>query len=365
MEVEHALAGIGSVVDDEAVAVLEAPASGNVGGDTEHLRENRSVLRSELHRPLDVLSRDHEHVGGCLGRRILERDDVVVLEDDGRGDLSRSDPAEYAIPGHHHLLVPCRPRTIEDARPNLQGPCAGAGRAGGDSSPRCYTRGMLRAFFFDFDGTLVDTEPLHLEAFRRVLGPRGITIRDDEYEERYLVGTDRECLERMFVDYDRPDLAPERDSLWLEKRRTMDALLTGAPLFPGARELVTEAAALGPVAVVTGGLGTQVRSVLERAGLLSLFDHVIAAEDVQRGKPDPEGFRLSRERIRRARLPDLRSSECLAVEDSPAGVRAAKEAGMRVLAVTHSTGAGALSEADRVAPGLSGVTLADLEGEAS
>lgn len=211
---------------------------------------------------------------------------------------------------------------------------------------------MLRAILFDFDGTIADTEPLHLDAFRRVLGPRGIPIGEREYYERYLAGTDRECLGRMLDDYGRPDLRPELDELHRQKLAVMDELLSGdVRLFPGFRDFVREAARVGPLAIVTGAVVSQVKTVLRACGLESRFAVLVGAEDVRRGKPDPEGYLLGCDRLRTAGLPDLRPAECLAVEDAPSGIAAARAAGMRTLALAHSRPAAELAAADRVAAG--------------
>ncbi|MGH7858894.1 MAG: HAD family hydrolase, partial [Candidatus Binatia bacterium] len=164
---------------------------------------------------------------------------------------------------------------------------------------------MLRAILFDFDGTIADTEPLHLDAFRRVLGSRGIAIGEREYYERYLAGTDRECLEQMLDDYRRPDLRPALEELHREKLAVMDQLLSdGVRLFPGFREFVGEAAGAGPLAIVTGAVVSQVKAALRGCGLESCFAVLVGAEDVRRGKPDPEGYLLGYARLRNSALSD-------------------------------------------------------------
>lgn len=217
---------------------------------------------------------------------------------------------------------------------------------------------MIRAFFFDFDGTLADTEPLHLEAYRRLLAPYGVRIEDAEYEARYLQGTDRECLERMLVDYDRPELRRSLESLLRRKHELMAALLGETPLLAGAEACVASAAAIGPVALVTGGLGAVVVPYLHRRGLHRHFATIVTAEDVRRGKPDPEGFALALARIRETSLPDLRAGECLVFEDSPSGIDAARSAGMHVVALTRSTSAERLAGADRVVASFAEIDVA-------
>jgi HAD superfamily hydrolase (TIGR01509 family) len=209
---------------------------------------------------------------------------------------------------------------------------------------------MLRAFLFDFDGTIADTEPLHFAAFAEVLGRRGIEISEAIYYDRYLSLTDRECLGLAIRDLGRSELATEIAILLREKAEAMARRLAGGvPLCPGVREFIAEAARIGPLAVVSGALRREATGVLERAGLSRFFTVLVTAEDVTAGKPDPQGYRFGWQRLRRG-LPDLEPGECLAIEDSPKGIDAARAAGLRTLAIPHTRPASALSAADAVAP---------------
>ena len=94
--------------------------------------------------------------------------------------------------------------------------------------------------------------------------------------------------------------------------------------------------------------------------MLECFTVIVSAEDVSAGKPDPAGFRLAVERLTAACGRPIRSHRCVAVEDSPAGIAAARAAGMKVLAVTNSYPPERLQDAQRVVASLAEVTLADL-----
>ncbi|MGH7897597.1 MAG: HAD family hydrolase [Candidatus Binatia bacterium] len=209
---------------------------------------------------------------------------------------------------------------------------------------------MLRAFLFDFDGTIADTEPLHFAAFAEVLGRRGIELSEATYYERYLSLTDRECLELALADAERRDLAGEIPALLREKAQAMAGRLAAdVPLCPGVEGFLVEASTIGPLGIVSGALRREACGVLERAGLSRYFAAVVTAEDVTAGKPDPEGYRLGWRRLRRE-LADLEPPECLAIEDSPKGVEAARAAGLATLAIPHTRPASELALADVVAP---------------
>ena len=214
----------------------------------------------------------------------------------------------------------------------------------------------LRAVALDFDGTIADTEPLHYEAYRLVLGGRGITLTETFYYERYLAGTDRECVERMIADFHRPDLAPEAAAILAEKLALFDQLLERTPrLFAGVAEFLGRAAAFGPLAIVTGSVAKPVHRFLDATGLAPRFSIFVTAEDVAAGKPDPAGYTLAWRRLREAGLDGLDAGHCLAVEDAPSGIIAARAAGMRTLALAHSRPAAELHDADSVASGYGAV----------
>jgi len=221
---------------------------------------------------------------------------------------------------------------------------------------------MLRAILFDFDGTIALSEPMHFAAFAEVLAGRGLVLTEPAYYERYVSLIDRECLERMIEDYARPDLRADLPALLTAKAEAMaDRLARGVPLCPGVRAFVARAAAHAPLAIVSGALRDEIAGVLERAGLDRFFASIVAAEDVPAGKPDPQGYHLAVERLRAQTLADLEASQCLAIEDTPKGIAAARAAGMRVIALPHTVRADALGGADRVYPTYDRISWSELE----
>src|SRR5262245_19852682 len=210
---------------------------------------------------------------------------------------------------------------------------------------------MLRALLFDFDGTIAQSEPLHYAAFAEVLGRRGIVLDEPLYYQRYVALTDRECVGRMIEVFDRRDLRDDAERLLREKTEAMAVRLArGVPLCPGVEEFATAAAERAALAIVSGALHNEIATVLARSGLERFFPVIVGAEDVARGKPHPEGYRLAVERLRRRGLPDLHAAQCLAIEDAPKGIAAARAAGIHVVALPHSFQAEALRNADLVYP---------------
>lgn len=215
------------------------------------------------------------------------------------------------------------------------------------------------AVIFDCDGVIADTEPLHLRAFREVLAPLGITISDAEYGERYLGFDDRGVFTEVLAAHGRPPAPAEVARLIAEKARRFRGVLEAeARIYPGVVDFVRSLAEV-PLAVASGALRAEVEIVLRRAGVRDAFTAIVAAEDVRAGKPDPEGFCVALGALREC-ADTIVPETCLVVEDSLAGVEAARRAGMRCLAVTNSYPAAALGAADLVVSSLEGVTLADL-----
>src|SRR5208283_1933962 len=121
-------------------------------------------------------------------------------------------------------------------------------------------------------------------------------------------------------------------------------------LYPGAEKFARECAHRFPLMIATGTLRAEAEAILRRAGLRELFLDIIAAEDVERGKPEPDGFIAALGRIGyllRQRDPVL-ADECLVVEDTQAGIEAGHRAGMKVLALCHMAPTSELEAADVV-----------------
>jgi beta-phosphoglucomutase len=214
----------------------------------------------------------------------------------------------------------------------------------------------MRAVIFDFDGVLVDSEPVHFRELRSCLAHEGITIDKAEYLGHYLGyddrGAIRTALERHGVDFSENVV----DRIVACKGEHFSA--GDIPFFPGARQLVRSLSAL-PLGIASGATRRDIEAVLLEGGLGEAFAVIVAAEDVARGKPDPEPYLVAARRLR-AHAPGLRPEECLAFEDSLPGVAAARAAGMTVVAVTNSYPASQLSAAHLVVDSLEGFTLPGL-----
>lgn len=220
-------------------------------------------------------------------------------------------------------------------------------------------RDLTAALLFDFNGVLVDDEEQHCEALRAVLAAEGITLSRDQYYADYLGFNDRMCFLQAFRRAGQPLDAGRLDRLVVDKSRRYQSLLDRSlTLVPGAAEFVRRAAGQFRLAVVSGGLRREIGVVLDRIGLRPYFEVIVAAEDVERWKPDPAGLLLAHATLDRRRPVAL--GRCVVIEDSLPGLQAARAAGMWCAMLTTSHPATLLAEADVVWTSFAGHAPAEL-----
>lgn len=181
-----------------------------------------------------------------------------------------------------------------------------------------------RAVIFDMDGLLIDSERVILECWRVTAAEQSLAVDDTLWLS--MVGLhDVGCAELL----DGLLGAERAERLTLECKRRYDVLMEeGLPLKAGARELLQDLFDLGvPLAVATSTRGERARIKLARSGIDGYFSHVVTSSDVAHAKPAPDLYFLAAERL------SIPPRECVALEDSEYGVRAASAAGLRVIQV--------------------------------
>jgi beta-phosphoglucomutase len=223
---------------------------------------------------------------------------------------------------------------------------------------------MLRALIFDFNGIIVDDEPIHFELFKQVLAEEGIKLTEADYYARYLGFDDRGAFTAAYREHGRS--LDEKLLARLIDRKTIyyqSEIRSKVRIFPGVEKLVTTLVPVLPLAVASGALRQEIETILSAAGLLKHFAVIISAEDVDHGKPEPEIFLKALARLN-AQVEDghpIDAADCLVIEDSKEGIRGARQAGMKCLAVSNSHPAELLQEADAVVRSLEEVDLSLLE----
>jgi HAD superfamily hydrolase (TIGR01509 family) len=221
----------------------------------------------------------------------------------------------------------------------------------------------MDAIIFDFDGVIVDSEPLHLAGFQEVLAREGIELDADTYTENYLGYNDEDAFWAICRDAGRALTPALLEKLIDDKAELVAGMFQkGLAEADGAVELIRSAAEEKiPLGICSGALRGEVRQGLEQLGIGPYFSAIVAAEDVAAGKPEPDGYLEALERLSKAAGGKLRASATLVIEDAPWGILAGKQAGMRVLAVATSYPIHRLGEADTVVPSLSEITLERLK----
>ena len=199
----------------------------------------------------------------------------------------------------------------------------------------------LRAVLFDLDGTLADTERQNAEAVARVLGRAGRPLTDEE--RQFVIGHGWHEIYHHLVMNGGVTLGYEELMHLAAEERVRIVEAEGLDVLPGAVETVRRLTARYAAAVVSGSSRLEVEAVLRALGLLECFPWFLGAEDTARGKPYPDGYLLAATRLR------VEPRACLVLEDSTAGIRAARAAGMRVIGVRAGNFAGQpQDEADAV-----------------
>ncbi|MBX3388968.1 MAG: HAD family phosphatase [Phycisphaeraceae bacterium] len=191
----------------------------------------------------------------------------------------------------------------------------------------------MPAIIFDFDGVIVDTEPLHEAALLRCATERGMSFTHEQYMTRLIGLADRDCLPVLFALNSKTPSPAEHSAFFTQKKRLVHEMIERgeAKAFPGTLELIYAAATAAiPMFVCSGAIRPEIEMVLRSLDIAHSFRAIVSADEVKHSKPNPEGY------LKAASAAGEHPSRCVALEDTPTGSRAALAAGMRVIAVGHS-----------------------------
>lgn len=199
---------------------------------------------------------------------------------------------------------------------------------------------MLKTVLFDFNGVIINDEPIHKELIDEILLRENLRPCDGEFRQFCLGRSDRACLGDIL--YRRGRIVTEeyldkiieiKTKSYLQKLENIDL-----PIYRGLTDFLTKIKSKGLViGLVTGALRSEVKLILDRTGIASYFSVIVAGDDLKTSKPQPDGYLLAVERFNQLNLNlQLQPSNCLAIEDTPAGIQAAKKAGMQVVGIANT-----------------------------
>lgn len=197
---------------------------------------------------------------------------------------------------------------------------------------------MLRAVIFDFDGVIADSEPLHFKAFNLALDKHGVVIPKEKYYADYLGFSDKDCVRALNMDYNLGMGLADYDDFIRRKGEFFDKLaLSESTIIEGTAEMINMLKQNSiRLAICSGALIDEIKMMLSMSGFSDAFEFIIAADDVEKGKPDPEGYLLALEKLNSTGNGPIQPQDCLVVEDSHWGLEAAGAAKMRRIGVSNT-----------------------------
>jgi HAD superfamily hydrolase (TIGR01509 family) len=209
---------------------------------------------------------------------------------------------------------------------------------------------VLKAVIFDFDGVISDSEPCHFAAANKVLDDFGIQLTQQQYYADYLGFTDYELFETVKKKYKTDFKGTSIEQLVERKAEVFQELIRQTDhLINGITELIGRLKRNGiKVAVNSGAIAADIKIMLAGSAIEDSFDVIVSADDITKGKPDPEGYLLTLEKLNTVSDSPISAKQCVVIEDSRWGIISAKKAGMHVVAVTNSYTAEELKDAEMI-----------------
>lgn len=207
---------------------------------------------------------------------------------------------------------------------------------------------MIQAIFFDFNGVIIDDEPVQMQAYKEVLRDHGIELSEADYYGA--LGLDDKGFVRQAFQRADKQLSDDVLKIVLEEKGVRHRMMIEElPLFPGVVTFLKAAARHYPLGIVSMATLDEIAYALNRARLLQLFSIIVNTDDVNVCKPAPDCYRIGLDKLnaklQAARQLPVLPTECLVIEDSPPGIESGRAAGMRTLGVTNTVSEAELREA--------------------
>jgi beta-phosphoglucomutase len=213
------------------------------------------------------------------------------------------------------------------------------------------SRGAREAgILFDYNGVIVDDEHLQEQALADICANHGVSLTHELYVTHCLGRPDRELFQNLGSVFKQLTAVPVEELVNQKVRRYRHLIEEKSILFPGFTKTLQLLHTHFALAVVTGSLRSEIEPILAEENIASFFEAVITADDISRGKPNPEGY------LKGIRALNLPPEKIVVIEDTPRGIEAAKAAGLKCIAVCHTVDASHLKQADIILPTVNDVT---------
>lgn len=199
----------------------------------------------------------------------------------------------------------------------------------------------LKAILFDFNGVIIDDEIIHEKLIDEIILGENLRPEPSEYKELCQGKSDRACLKdilayrgRVVTDDYINQLIQAKSQAYQQELAKLEQL----PIYSGIKEfleVVKERELL--LGIVSGALRTEIELVVQKAGIADYFSVIVAGDDLETSKPQPSGYLLAIAKFNQS-FPELnlQPSQCLAIEDTPVGIEAAKQAGIQVVGIANT-----------------------------
>jgi len=200
---------------------------------------------------------------------------------------------------------------------------------------------MLKAVLFDFNGVIINDEPIHQELINEILLGENLLPLGSEFAELCLGRSDRVCLRNVLTRRGRQvteeyltKLINKKTSLYRERLEKLEKLPIYEEIYSFLERVKARELQIG---LVTGAIRSEVESILQRVGLGDYFSVIVTGDEISTSKPQPDGYLLAVERFNRWNFNlQLQPQECLVIEDTFVGCEAAKRAGMQGVGIAHT-----------------------------
>ncbi|TRU49782.1 MAG: HAD family phosphatase [Microcystis aeruginosa Ma_QC_Ca_00000000_S207] len=200
---------------------------------------------------------------------------------------------------------------------------------------------MLKAVLFDFNGVIINDEPIHQELINEILIGENLLPLGSEFAELCLGRSDRVCLRNVLTRRGRQvteeyltKLINKKASLYRERIGKLEKLPIYEEIYSFLERVKARDLQIG---LVTGAIRSEVESILQQAALGDYFSVIVTGDEISTSKPQPDGYLLAVERFNRWNFNlQLQPWECLVIEDTFVGCEAAKRAGMQVVGIAHT-----------------------------